>query len=87
MPRITSFIVEGKGHFPVDMLRYDMAWPRDGQSASNLMTPEDRKERYTLRQVHLSTARKSDPTIGRWSSFGWTITAAFDEFYNPVPFL
>ena len=85
--KIASFIVTGKGPFPVDMLRYDMAWPIDGQSASAILTPEDRKERRTPRSLRLYTARKGDPTFARWSSFGWTVTACFDEIGNPVSIL
>lgn len=55
-----SFIVEGRGEFPLDMLRYDECKVNGGLSDST-----DR------RQVTLLGPRQ--PTAARWLSFGWTV--------------
>ena len=87
MPRIASFKVVGRGRFPVDMLRHDMAWPRDGVSAEAIFTPDGSVDRGELRTLHLCTARKADPTFARWASFGWIVTECFDDYFNPVQFI
>jgi hypothetical protein len=87
MARIASFKVSGKGTFPVDMLRYDMCWPRNSSDANSILTPADRAERAAPREVHLETARKVDPTFARWASFGWVVVACFDDQGHPVGFI
>jgi hypothetical protein len=57
------FEVEGSGHFPFDMLRYDSAWPVSSTDAANLKG----RQRRTVR---LASIR--NPTMGRWNSFGWS---------------
>lgn len=59
------FEVTGRGAFPLDMLRYDEAFPTDVGDGLIL------NERRTVR---LATDRISGPTVGRWESFGWTVT-------------
>ena len=56
--------------FPVDMLRYDQAFPADHVSVENIGN-EDRKKRVvTLAAYH---PRYWTPTIGRWESFSWNV--------------
>lgn len=82
MAKIASFTVQGRGRFPVDMLRYDSAWPRDGASAESILVSEDGE----ARKVRLNLVPGyTYPTRARWSSFGWTVIEAFDEWGNPVP--
>ncbi len=67
MPRKTncSYTVTGRGNFPIDMLRYDAAWPMTGDDAANITaTFQPRAGRWTIK---LASARL--PTEGRWSSF------------------
>lgn len=65
-------VVEGNGQFPLDMLRYDMCWPRteaDSAKCQPDWTPE-------LRRVEVESFHdyaQWHPTEGRWSSFGWKI--------------
>lgn len=63
--KLYSFAALGRGHFPMDMLRYDACWPADSGSASNLGDPLD----DDLREVNLYSYRA--PTRERWRSFGW----------------
>jgi len=78
MPKVgvnfKSFTVEGIGKFPVDMLRYDMCWPKTQQDAINL-TPLEPHVGYTVkRQVTLVGIKDTSPTVDRWASFGWEVT-------------
>ena len=59
------FMVEGKGPFPFDMLRYDHYWP-DTSHAAGLL--EDRQQR----QIELSS-NDAFVSIERWQSFGWLV--------------
>ncbi len=63
-----DFAVEGKGPFPMDMLRYDACHPADPDSAMALYS--DRREQ---RKVKLRSYVVRQPTAGRWSSFGWSV--------------
>jgi hypothetical protein len=69
-PSIVVFVVEGRGEFPIDMLRYDQCWPRrEIDSGTIRRTNETRK--VELMCIN-TTGRK--PTEARWKSFGWTVT-------------
>ena len=61
--------VQGVGPFPLDMLRYDSAWPANQESASRMVT--GRREPEGRRIITL--ASHHHPTEDRWSSFGWTV--------------
>jgi hypothetical protein len=61
-----EYWVTGKGSFPLDMLRYDCAWPASGDDAPKIngnLWPSTRSIRMRSYQ---------EPTVERWSSFGWT---------------
>lgn len=66
------FIVEGRGPFPVDMLRYDRCFPHDSADASQILEPRER------RKVTLTTDSPR-VTPARWRSFGWVMTEAYDD--------
>lgn len=68
------YVVTGRGHFPTDMLRYDRAWPADQESASLVDLyhySNNIEERRALRSIRLNSY--TEPTIDRWSSFGWSV--------------
>lgn len=77
--QIYWFTVSGTGLFPIDMLRFDLAWPASSDDAERIVggdfgygvgedsVPRDR------RSIRLGCANRGGPTIGRWSSFGWTV--------------
>lgn len=54
------YLVQGRGEFPMDMLRYDEARPFHGLS-----------EREETRVVTVIGRRR--PTNARWESFGWRV--------------
>ena len=61
--------VQGSGKLPLDMLRYDSAWPADQESVSRMSTPRGQgEERRTIR-----LASHHRPTVDRWRSFGWVV--------------
>jgi hypothetical protein len=69
-----TFAVVGAGMFPVDMLRYDKAWPAsesDSRLISNSFT-DPVQHRIELRSL-------KEPTPARWRSFGWTVVAVNGE--------
>ena len=71
----TDFTVRGRGAFPLDMLRYDAAYPASSPDALVIeKTFRERLEGFTsVWTVHLQTRSEIGPTPGRWQSFGWQI--------------
>lgn len=66
-PKCVRFLVEGSGPFPLDMLRYDKAFPRTEQDANVAQGSRIR------RSVTLLSSSLSAPTHARWESFGWKV--------------
>ena len=62
---IHRYTVIGSGYFPVDMLRYDAAWPDSQEDAGRILDFEANRE-VKLRSYRI-------PTIARWKSFGWQV--------------
>ena len=70
-----SFVVEGEGQFPTDMLRYDHCWPRTTEDAIALPLSvyDFARDREQHRKVALFTPTHP-PTVDRWVSFGWKVS-------------
>ncbi len=72
-----KFTVVGRGQFPFDMLRHDMAYPADTTSAMNMgHTGATYDERKAPREVTLVVKTERSywlPTFARWASFGWVV--------------
>ncbi len=65
----TKFItVEGRGRFPLDMLRYDSCWPYTSVDSAR-MDPDIREKR----KIVLLTDAEHAPTHRRWDSFTWRV--------------
>jgi hypothetical protein len=77
--RFVLFTVEGRGEFPLDMLRYDAAWPASERDA---LTAQDREARgvrqVTLRTIMHKGSRRPTINVARWHSFGWALVAEPD---------
>jgi hypothetical protein len=74
------FVVEGNGEFPFDMLRSDACWPASNAGGDNILNlaPHYRSERlHEKRKVTLCSY--SEPTEGRWRSFGWPVVESKRE--------
>jgi hypothetical protein len=70
----TSFKVRGRGPFPIDMLRYDSAWPDQATDAAAIADSFERRpyvqgQRTEPWEITLLSADRTAPTIGRWDSF------------------
>jgi hypothetical protein len=70
-----KFTVEGRGDFPLDMLRYDRCHPRTGVDAEMMLTPPEhlRSPRCVTLVALDRDNRFWAPTEGRWLSFGWSV--------------
>lgn len=67
-PPLFTFIVEGSGPFPFDMLRYDSCWPYTSRDAAAI-------EAHGRRRIVLQTfgyeSTAPRPATARWLSFTW----------------
>lgn len=69
-------VVEGRGSFPVDMLRYDACIPATESDANIIASSQYDPDPTTPTRVQLrrfAASKASRPTDGRWSSFGWQV--------------
>lgn len=74
MAKTWQFEVVGTGTFPIDMLRYDGAFPYQSSDAALIeaaMLGEQRiaNDPYRIRL----TGHYHAPTAARWRSFGWLV--------------
>jgi hypothetical protein len=70
--KIYEYEVAGRGQFPTDMLRYDAAWPANGDSAAELAIGYAEVNLREVRKVKLRSIQQ--PTVGRWQSFMWGVS-------------
>ena len=71
-----TLIVEGSGHFPFDMLRYDSCFPNSQTDVNNLDTVprgSDLQRQRRVELTHNDTRKRWTPTTGRWESFSWRV--------------
>lgn len=83
--KLIDFEVEGRGDFPLDMLRYDGCWPADGHAVAQIERTYARDherygplaathpERRTIR-LRMYSEHRIGPTVDRWRSFGWNVS-------------
>jgi hypothetical protein len=65
-----EYYVSGHGDFPLDMLRHDSCWPASGEDAAKMDWQSWGAPRFAVRSIRMRSYK--EPTIGRWSSFGWS---------------
>lgn len=78
MSRVYRYTVEGRGTFPLDMLRYDASYPAASDDAT--VIDQDRNEGTFYREIrsvtlihnHVGRSRW-EPTYARWESFSWKV--------------
>jgi hypothetical protein len=73
------FTVEGSGEFPVDMLRYDSAWPSSESDSYRIsahygMPDAKACERRKVELKAYGWHKRWEPNQARWRSFGWNVT-------------
>ncbi|MFZ3481634.1 hypothetical protein [Sphingomonas sp. 3-13AW] len=72
-PNADTYVVEGRGEFPVDMLRKDCAEPATDEDRAKIdATFESGLLPRELRRVMLQT-REPWTADERWESFGWRV--------------
>lgn len=59
----------GASRFPIDMLRYDHAWPRAEKDARLIANTFD----DSATQIEIELCSFNMPNRNRWSSFGWEV--------------
>lgn len=74
---IKGYTVTGAGEFPMDMLRYDRAWPARGQDVTAIIGIGVRRGARAPGRRSVRLHSIEDPTEGRWASFGWAV-----EYYD-----
>ena len=68
------YVVQGRGDFPIDMLRYDDCdFASDAERAAALGTLTPSTHTPGRRCIALVSEIGRRPTPGRWESFGWTV--------------
>lgn len=66
-------LVEGSGTFPLDMLRYDSAFPADESQSHKL--EGHRHERRAVALCRRGVSPTLHPnSLARWKSHGWEVT-------------
>lgn len=80
MAKYYRYTVEGRGAFPLDMLRYDACWPERTEDAMSIAEPTYFATREKVielndksRQVRLVS--NTAPTDARWRSFMWKVVS------------
>jgi len=74
---LIQYRVTGRGQFPVDMLRYDLAHPRSESDAGIIEDSLNRRGPQAEHEVKLEGMKQ--PTVDRWSSFGWQVVGPFNK--------
>jgi hypothetical protein len=70
IPRVWTFVVHGDDQFPIDMLRYDLCYPKS-ETDSHEIERSFRPREHGDRRVTLVSSKH--PTEERWGSFGWAV--------------
>lgn len=71
--------VRGGGLFPIDMLRYDRAFPAS-EIDSNKINDTIRGDTRGPVEIEVRVTANCSPTSRRWQSFNWTVTSVFDGY-------
>jgi hypothetical protein len=67
---VYHYTVSGTYGFPIDMLRYDEAWP-NSEIDSALIVQTANHNSAEAPQIRIVGLRS--PTVARWESFGWKV--------------
>lgn len=71
--KLYTFTVEGRGPFPIDMLRYDSCWPQSEGSDSYEIDISHQPRRAGQREHRVTLCGITEPTAARWESFGYAV--------------
>ena len=77
MAKQYTYEVTGRLPFPVDMLRYDAAYPTDPRSVDTLTAALKGSYGVVLAPTEVAPIIRLrsnyPPTVDRWKSFGWRV--------------
>lgn len=68
--KVITYKVRGGFNFPLDMLRYDGAYPNTSDDVRKIMESLNLKGE-TSKEITIGGT--TPPTIARWASFGWKV--------------
>lgn len=74
--KVKTFVVEGSGEFPTDMLRYDACWPSGQEDVIAIearFTQSTIPKRRRVRLCYVDGLGGVKPTAARWDSFNWRV--------------
>ncbi len=72
-------VVEGRGEFPFDMLRYDAAFPATSADASAMQMPDNDNGKRRVTVKRHSDTQDAGWNRDRWQSYGWPVVAEGEE--------
>jgi len=72
-------VVQGRGSFPIDMLRYDQCWPVGGEDSVEIERSLHHERGPFTVNVRADSPAKEHWTPDRWRSFGWTVVNTHTE--------
>jgi hypothetical protein len=70
--KLFEHTVVGDRPFPIDMLRYDLAFPATETASSSIASTFGREGRRVVRSIRIKSPKR-ELTTGRWESFGWEV--------------
>lgn len=70
---VHKITVEGAGQFPIDMLRYDQAFP--ASEADSAIISQQADQRVVNLERISGVNIPAGATLGRWASFGWRVVS------------
>ena len=70
---IRTFVVNGRGAFPVDMLRYDHCYPETQADVDRAFCERGERVVHLVSRCGGKYAAEQVPTEGRWGSFTWHV--------------
>ena len=71
--KLQHYKVEGCGRFPIDMLRYDQAWPQGVFDSEQIEAGYKINKPYTVNLSRVKYYTDDKINENRWQSFGWKI--------------
>lgn len=73
--QVIEYDVVGTGPFPLDMLRYDCAWPARTEDVHRVMATRETDPDLFRRARRVTIYGTHEPTVARWNSFTWAVYA------------
>lgn len=71
-------VVEGRGDFPFDMLRYNSCFPLEETDANRIERSTERRRIVLCRR----SANDDPGTPARWESFSWKVLLGTTEYHE-----